>query len=139
MTLSLFNLQTILVFYVDLYLEEQLQQKLKIFLLNTDIYLKKNQLILNAHKTEVFYFSTRDDFKSKNTINGTLIKSAESSRYLGIHLVSMLTFEAHLNFVFKKMAAAIRSLYLVRNHIPLEVRLQVFKSLVQSNLSFSGF
>ena len=36
------------------------------------------------------------------------------------------------------MAAAIRSLYLVRNHIPLEVRLQVFKSLVRSQLSFSG-
>ena len=36
------------------------------------------------------------------------------------------------------MAAAIRSLYLVRNHIPLEVRLQVFKSLVLSQLSFSG-
>ena len=36
------------------------------------------------------------------------------------------------------MAAAIRSLYLVRNHIPLDVRLQVFKSLVLSHLSFSG-
>ena len=36
------------------------------------------------------------------------------------------------------MVAAIRSLYLVRNHIPLEVRLQVFKSLVLSHLSFSG-
>ena len=37
-----------------------------------------------------------------------------------------------------KMAAVIRSLYLVRNHIPLEVRLQFFKSLVLSHLSFSG-
>ena len=36
------------------------------------------------------------------------------------------------------MAAALCSLYLIRNHIPLEVRLQVFKSLVLSHLSFSG-
>ena len=36
------------------------------------------------------------------------------------------------------MAATIRSLYLVKNHIPLEIRLQVFKSLVLSHLSFSG-
>ena len=36
------------------------------------------------------------------------------------------------------MAAAIRSLYLVRNQIPLEIRLQVFQSLVLSHLSFSG-
>ena len=61
-----------------------------------------------------------------------------SCRYLRIHLDSKLTFEAHLNVVLKKMAADIRSLYLVRNHIPLEVRLQVFKSLVLFHLSFSG-
>ena len=36
------------------------------------------------------------------------------------------------------MAVAIHSLYLLRIHIPLEVRLQVFKSLVLSQLSFSG-
>ena len=62
-----------------------------------------------------------------------------SCRYLGIHLDSILTFEARQNVVLKKMVAAIRSLYLVRNHIPLELRLQVFKSLVLSHLSLSGF
>ena len=36
------------------------------------------------------------------------------------------------------MANAIRSLYLVRNQIPLEVRIDVFKSVVLSHLSFSG-
>ena len=36
------------------------------------------------------------------------------------------------------MVATIRSLYIVRNQIPLEVRLQAFKSLVLSHLSFSG-
>ena len=36
------------------------------------------------------------------------------------------------------MAAALRSLYLVRNQISFEERLQVFQSLVLSHLSFSG-
>ena len=36
------------------------------------------------------------------------------------------------------MAAAIRSLYLLRIHISVEVSLQVFKSLVLSHFSFSG-
>ena len=36
------------------------------------------------------------------------------------------------------MANAIRSLYLVRNQIPLKVRFDVFKSVVLSHLSFSG-
>ena len=36
------------------------------------------------------------------------------------------------------MANAIRSLYLVRNQIPLKARIDVFKSVVLSHLSFSG-
>ena len=36
------------------------------------------------------------------------------------------------------MANAIRSLYLVRNQIPLKVRIDVFKSVVLSHLSFRG-
>ena len=36
------------------------------------------------------------------------------------------------------MANAFRSLYLVRNQIPLKVRIDVFKSVVLSHLSFSG-
>ena len=100
--------------------------------------MKENQLTLNADKTELLYFSTRDELEPKVTFNGNFKKSAESCRYLGIHLDSKLTFEAHLVVVSKKMAAVIRSLYLVRNHIPLEVRLQVFKSLVWPHLSFSG-
>ena len=36
------------------------------------------------------------------------------------------------------MANAIRSLYLVINQIPLKIRIDVFKSIVLSHLSFSG-
>ena len=85
--------------------------------------MKENQLTLKADKTELLYFSTREELEPKVTFNGNLIKSAESCRFIGIHLVSKLTFEVLLNEVLKKMAAAIRSLCLIRNHIFLEVRL----------------
>ena len=101
--LSLFDLQMILVFYVDMSQKKQLQQKLKKNLLKTDSYLKENQLTLNADKTEPLYFSTRDELEPKVTFKG---KSTESCRYLGLHLDAKLTFEAHLNVVLKKMAAA---------------------------------
>ena len=65
-------------------------------LLKTDIYLKENQLTLNADKTELLFFSTRDELEPKVTFNGNLINSAECCRYLGIRLDSKLTFEAHL-------------------------------------------
>ena len=75
--------------------------KIENSLLKTDSYLKENQLTLNADKTELLYFSTRDELEPKVTFNGNSIKSAESCRYLGIHLDSKLTSEAHLNVVLK--------------------------------------
>ena len=79
---------------------ETFRTKIENILLKTESYLKDNQLTLNADKTELLYFSTRDELEPKNTFNGILIKSAESWRYLGIHLDSKLIFEAHLNVVF---------------------------------------
>ena len=81
---------------------ETIATKIENILLKTDSYLKENQLTLNADKTELVYFSTRDELEPKVTLNGNLIKSADSCRYLGIHLDSKLTFEAHLNVVLKK-------------------------------------
>ena len=63
---------------------------------------------------------------------------AHASRYLVIQNDSNLTFENHLNSVLGKMANAICSIYLVRNQIPSKVRIDVFKSIVLSHLSFSG-
>ena len=81
---------------------ETIETKIEKILLKTVSYLKENPLTLNAHKTVVTYFSTRDELEPKISFNGNLIKSAESCRYLGIHLDSKLTFEAHLNVVLKK-------------------------------------
>ena len=81
---------------------ETIATKIENILLKTDSYLKENQLTLNADKTELIYFSTSDELEPKVTFNGNLIKTTESCRYLGIHLDSKLTFEAHLNVVIKK-------------------------------------
>ena len=72
------------------------------------------------------------------SFKGEVIKPAHACRYLGVQIDSNLTFENHLNSVLIKMANAIRSLYLVRNQILLKVRINVFKSVVLSHLSFSG-
>ena len=89
---------------------ETVATKIEIIVLKTDSYLKENQLTLNADKTELLYFSTRDELEPKVTFNRNLIKSAESCRYLAIHLDSKLTFEAHLNVVFFKKNGGSHSL-----------------------------
>ena len=72
------------------------------------------------------------------SFKGGVIKPAHACRYLVVQIDSNLTSENHLNSVLSKMANAIRPLYLVRNQIPLKVRIDVFKSVVLSHLSFSG-
>ena len=81
---------------------ETIATKNENILLKADSYLKENQFTLNADKTELLYFSSRDELESKVTFNGKLIKFAESCRHLGIHLDKKLTFEEHLTIFFLK-------------------------------------
>ena len=70
---------------------ETIATDIEIILLKTDSFLKENQLTLNADKTEQFYFSTKDELEPKVTLNGNLVKFAESCRYLGFNLDSKST------------------------------------------------
>ena len=117
---------------------ENFPQKIEKILEQTDKHLTENQLTLNADKTEMLFFTNHTNSDPEFSFKGEVIKSAHACRYLGVQIDSILTFENHLNSVLSKMANAIRSLYLVRNQIPLKVRIDVFKSVVLSHLSFSG-
>ena len=86
----------------------------------------------------MLFFTDHTNSDPEISFKGEVIKPAHACRYLGVQIDSNLTFENHLNTVLSKMANAIRSLYLVRNQIPLKVRIDVFKSVVLSHLSFSG-
>ena len=117
---------------------ENIPQKNEKIFEQTDKYLTKNQLTLNANKTEMSFFTDHTNSDPEISFKGEVIKPAHACRYLGVQIDSNLTFENHLNSVLSKLAKAIRSLYLVRNRIPLKVRIDVFKSVVLSHLSFSG-
>ena len=133
----LFNLRMTLVLYANLNVMKIFPKKLKKILEQTDKYLTENQLTLNADKTEMLFFTNHTNSDPEFSFKGEVIKPAHACRYLGVQIDSNLTFENHLNKVLSKMANGIRSLYLVRNQI-LKVRIDVFKSVVLSHLSFSG-
>ena len=86
----------------------------------------------------MLFFTNNTNSDPEFSFKGDVIKPARACLYLGVQIDSYLTFENHLISVFSKMANAIRSLYLVRNQIPLKVRIEIFKSVVLSHLSFSG-
>ena len=86
----------------------------------------------------MLFFTNHTNSDPEFSFKGEVIKPAHACRYLGVQIDSNLIIENHLNSVLSKMANAIHSLYLVRNQISFKVRLDVFKSVVLSQLSFSG-
>ena len=135
--MMLFSFRMTLVSYANLNAMKIFPQKTEKILKQTDKYLTENQLTLNADKTEMLFFTNHTNSDPEFSFKGEVIKPAHACRYLGVQMDSNLSFENHLNSVLSKMANAIRSLYLVRYQIPLKVRIDVFKSVVLSHLSFS--
>ena len=86
----------------------------------------------------MLFFTIHTNSDQEFSFKGEVIKPAHACRYLGVQIFSNLAFENHLSSGLSKMANVIRSLCLVRNQIPLKVRINVFKLVVLSHLSFSG-
>ena len=99
--------------------------------------IESAQLTLNADKTEMLFLTNHTNSVPEFTFKGEVFKPAHACRYQGVQIDSNLTFENQLNSVLCKMANAIRSLYLVKNQIPL--KLIMFSSLLHSiTFFFSG-
>ena len=99
--------------------------------------MKQNKLTLNQEKLELIVFRNAKltiietvDFK------GHRLQASEKCRYLGVIFDREMPYQNQLNKVIIKMASTIRSLYLVCYQIPLEKRINLFKSLVLSQLDF---
>ena len=85
----------------------------------------------------MFFFTNHTNSDPEFSFKGEMIKPAHACCYLQVEIDTKSTFKNHMHSALSKMANAIRSLYLVRNQIPLKVR-NVFKSVVLSHLSFCG-
>ena len=64
------------------------------------------------------------------------VKPTDECRHLGVILDKELTYQKQLQNLISNMA--IRSIYLVRNQIPLKDRIYLFRSLDLSHLEFSA-
>ena len=119
--------------------EQCLEAKAKKILMETEQYMKQNKLTLNEGKTEIMVFKNEKLPTVKCVeFNSHSSKPTDEVRYLGVVLDKELTYQKQLNNLISKMALAIRSIYLVRNQIPLKARINLFRSLVLSHLEFSA-
>ena len=85
----------------------------------------------------MLFFTNHTNSDSEFSFEGEIIKPAHACRYLGVQIDSSLFFENHLNSCLSKKAKAFRSLYVVRIQIPLKVRIDVLRTVVLSQFSFS--
>ena len=71
-------------------------------------------------------------------IENHLLKPTDESTCLDVIFAEELTYQKQLNNMIRKMAIAIRSIYLVRSQIPLKAPIDLFKSVVLSDLELSA-
>ena len=101
--------------------------------------MKRNKLTLNEGKAEIMVFKD-EKLPTVNCVefNSHSLKPTDECIYLCVILDKELAYQKQLNNAISKMALAIRSIYLVRNQIPLKARINLFRSLVLSHLEFSA-
>ena len=115
-----------------------LHGKVTEILQKTEDYVEMNKLTLNTNKTELIFFSRDNSDFGSIVYENEVLTTQKSCRYLGIQIDRNLSFEEQLNKTLRKMAHAIRSIYLIRHQVPLNARILLPKSLVLSHLSFSA-
>ena len=118
--------------------KRSLQGKVTEKLQKTEEYVEMKKLTLNTNKTELIFFS-RDNFNFGSIIyKNEVLTIWKSYRYLGIQIDWNLSFDEQLKKTLKKMAHAIRSIYVKRHQVPLNARILLLKPLVLSQLSSSA-
>ena len=108
-----------------------LHEKVMEIFQKTEECVEMNKLTLNTNKTELIFFS-----RDNSDFGSIFAKTKKNLQISCFQIDRNLSFDKQLNKTLKKMAHAIRLIYL-RHQIPLTARI-LLKSLVLSHLSFSA-
>ena len=109
------------------------------------LYFESHKLSINVGKTEFMVLHSaknkakREDIKSINlNATGTVIKQVEEAKYLGIIFDNSLSFKTQTKKVLKNMATGIKTIYTIRNYVPLKTRFLLLNTLVLCHLYYPG-
>ena len=115
-------------------IEEQLSE-LSAALMN---WVDSNGLALNLKKTNYMIFSRQkiDKNNLKLVMANTEIHRKTEARFLGVIVDDKLNWTQHITSLKTKMCRYVGIMYKIKNLIPIQVRLQIFHSFVQSHINF---
>jgi hypothetical protein len=96
-----------------------------------------NGLALNLKKTNYMIFSKhRIGDISDAKIAGTKIDRKTEARFLGVIVDDKLNWSSHIKAVRSKMCRYVGVMYKIKYLLPVQARLQIYHSFVQSHLNF---
>ena len=96
-----------------------------------------NGLFLNLKKTNYLLFSRsrKIDYQDVH-IRGTKIERKTEARFLGVIIDDKLTWSKHISAVRTKMSRYLGILCKIKYMIPLNARLQIYHSFIQSHINY---
>ena len=97
-----------------------------------------NRLTVNVEKTEMIYFSNRQNTHAGDQIylNNIPISFSNNCKFLGTIIDEKLNFKNHIQCVLGKISRNTGVLYRIRDLLPTEVRIKFYLSLVYPYLSY---
>lgn len=120
---------------------KQLQKHLNIDLKFLYKWLLANKISLNCSKTEFIIFKKPHDYIDFNfrlKLNGHLLQTSDSIKYLGLYLDSELNWKTQCDVLSKKLKRANGMLMKIRHYIDKKELRSVYFALFASHLSYGS-
>ena len=103
-------------------------------------WLRLNKLSLNADKTELIFFHSKQHTLSYDSLsikfNYTKLTPVDNVKYLGMYIDKHLSWNFHIFQLSKKLSRANGILSKLRHGVPLEVGLQVYYAIFYSHVLY---
>ena len=117
---------------------EQINEQLEILSKNLLKWVTSNGLVLNLKKTKYMIFTqTRyTELPRPLIISDTFIEQKHESRFLGVIMDDKLKWSQHITSVQSKMSRYVGFMYKIKKYLPLNARIQIFHSFVQSHVHY---
>jgi retron-type reverse transcriptase len=101
-------------------------------------WFRANKLSLNVLKTNLIVFGNRTISASDLDIriDGVRVERVDSTKFLGVHLDSKLTWKSHIEHVAKKLASGIGAMNCVKYIVPRSVMVMLYNTLILPYLAY---
>ena len=115
-------------------------QKVNHELIKVKIWTVANKLTINVAKTNVIVFSKLNFPQVLNfpiKIENEIVNMVPICKFLGVFIDEKLSFASHIKYITSKIARNTGILYKIKNHLPLQARLNYYYSFIYPYLTYN--